>query len=190
MRILGIDPGSLRTGYGAIDVEGRQLTCVAVGVVAPPAGLVLSSRLTFIAARLAELARDLAPELIAIETIFTARSARSALVLGQARGAALVGVGSCGAPVVEVAPATVKSMVAGHGRASKAQVARAVRDLLHLTTRVGADASDALAIALSAAFHRPPPGATAPRLRVRRVSARDAWTEELRREAQTARRGR
>jgi crossover junction endodeoxyribonuclease RuvC len=189
MRILGIDPGSLRTGYGAIEVAGRVLHVVAYGVVAPPAGMALGGRLTFIAAQLAELTRDLAPELIAVESIFTARSARAALVLGQARGAALVGVGSSGAPVVEVAPAAVKALVAGHGRASKAQVARAVRDLLQLTTKIGTDASDALAIALSAALHRPAPGATVPRLRVRRVSARDAWTEELRREAQTARRG-
>ncbi|MBN2358703.1 MAG: crossover junction endodeoxyribonuclease RuvC [Deltaproteobacteria bacterium] len=188
MRILGIDPGSLRTGYGAIDVDGRALTAVAYGTVAPPAGLALGARLTFIAAQLAELARDLRPELIAIESLFTARSPRAALVLGQARGAALVGVGSSGAPVVEMAPAAVKSAVAGHGRAPKAQVARAVRELLQLSGKIGADASDALAIALSAAFRRPAPGATEPRLRVRRVSARDAWTEELRREARAARR--
>jgi hypothetical protein len=91
--------------------------------------------------------------------------------------------------VFEVAPSRVKSLVAGHGRASKAQVARSVRDRLGLSGRISADASDALAIALAAIFAPPDLSSGAPRLRVRRVSARDAWTEELRHLAR-ARRGR
>jgi crossover junction endodeoxyribonuclease RuvC len=91
----------------------------------------------------------------------------------------LVAVGSLKAPVVEIAPTSVKSSVAGNGRASKATVARRVRDLLDIKIRLAADATDALAIALGAAFQMPPPGATAPRLRVRRVSARQAWNAEL-----------
>lgn len=180
MRILGVDPGSLRTGYGVIDVGDRRLEVVAFGVVAPPAGLELCDRLTHIAAELSAITRLHAPEAIAIESVFTARSPRSALVLGQARGAAMVAVGSVGKPVFEVAPARVKSLVAGHGRASKTTVSRCVRDLLKITGKLGSDASDALAIALSVAFQIPPRGATVPPVRVRRVSARKAWNDQLR----------
>ncbi|MFH1809144.1 MAG: crossover junction endodeoxyribonuclease RuvC [Pseudomonadota bacterium] len=180
MRILGVDPGSLHTGYGVIDVAQGSVVPVDAGVIAPPAGLELVDRLTFIASQLAEVARAAAPDVVAIENIFTARSPRSALVLGQARGAAMVAVGSLGVPVVEVAPSRVKSLVAGHGRAGKTQVARAVRQILHLEGKLPVDASDALAIALSVAFHLPGPGATLPRVRVRKQSAREAWNQELR----------
>ncbi len=189
MRILGIDPGSLHTGYGVIDVAPGSLVHVDAGVIAPPAGVELVDRLTYIAGNLAELAGKAAPDVVAIENIFTARSPRSALVLGQARGAALAGIGSLGVPVVEVAPSRVKSLVAGHGRASKAAVARAVKTLLHIEGRMAADATDALAIALSVAFHMPPPGATVPRLRVRKVSARKAWDQELKSRARSQRKG-
>jgi crossover junction endodeoxyribonuclease RuvC len=187
MRIFGIDPGSLRTGFGIIDAEGRDLKVVAYGVVAPPAGTVLGDRLIYIAAQLAELSQLHAPDVVAIENIFAGRSPRSALVLGQARGAAIVGVGTVGAPLVEVAPTRIKSLVAGHGRASKAEVTRGVRALLKIEDKLQADASDALAIALSVVFHMPGPGATEPRLRVRRVPARQAWAEELKRRARQQR---
>lgn len=179
MRILGIDPGSLHTGYGIIDVGPGSLQLVDYGVLSPRAGQELVTRLTFIAGQLSEVARQAQPDLVAIENIFTARSPRSALVLGQARGAALVAVGALGVQVVEVTPSQVKSLVAGHGRASKPVVARAVKSLLRIDGRMPADASDALAIALSVAFHQPPPGATLPRLRVRKVSARAAWDKVL-----------
>lgn len=180
MRILGIDPGSLRTGYGVINTEQKHLEVVDYGVVAPPAGAVLYQRLTYIASQMAEIAIAHKPDAIAIENVFAGRSPRAALVLGQARGAALAGVGSLGVPVFEVAPTRVKSLVAGSGRAPKAQVKRCVKDLLGIKGRLPVDASDALAVGLSLAFHIPEPGATVPKLRVRRVSARDAWSEELR----------
>lgn len=179
MRILGIDPGSLHTGYGIIDVDPERLIAVDYGVLSPRAGQELVERLTFIAGQLSEIAAKAKPDLIAIENIFTARSPRSALVLGQARGAALVAVGALQVPVVEVAPTKVKSLVAGHGRAAKPAVARAVKSLLNIKERMPADASDALAIALSVAFQQPPPGASLPRLRVRKVSARQAWDKVL-----------
>jgi crossover junction endodeoxyribonuclease RuvC len=147
VRILGIDPGSRATGYGVVEVEGSRLTRVDGGVIRPGAQLV-SKRLACIVATLEDVIRRTVPESSALESVFTARNPRSALLLGQARGAALVACGLAGLPTAEYAPAQVKRAVVGYGAAGKEQVQRMVQRLLALASPPAADEADALAVAL------------------------------------------
>jgi len=145
-RILGLDPGSLRTGFGVIDCEAGNLRIVAQGCIAT-AGGALADRLRVIHARVAELIAQHAPREVAIERVFLSKNADSALKLGQARGAALAAVPqSLG--VHEYAPRAIKLAVVGVGGAEKSQVAHMVRQLLRVDMRLGADAADALAVAI------------------------------------------
>jgi crossover junction endodeoxyribonuclease RuvC len=147
VRILGIDPGSRATGYGVVEVEGSRLARVAGGVIRPGAEL-LSERLACIASTLDGVVERTAPRSAALESVFAARNPRSALMLGQARGAALVACGLAGLPTAEYAPAQVKRAVVGYGAASKEQVQRMVQRLLGLASPPPADEADALAVAL------------------------------------------
>jgi crossover junction endodeoxyribonuclease RuvC len=153
VRILGIDPGSRTTGYGVIDADGRTLRCVECGVVQAPAGLPLEKRLAMILKGLLEVVEELAPQVAAVEDIFHAVNARSALALGQARGVALAAVAMTGIVVHAYPPAVVKKAVTGRGRASKEQVGRMVRLLVGLRREPRVDAADALAVAIAHA-HR------------------------------------
>jgi len=145
-RILGLDPGSLRTGYGIIDCNAGQLRIVAQGCIAT-AGGPLADRLRTIHARVAELIAQHAPQEIAVERVFLSKNADSALKLGQARGAALAAV-PLSMSVHEYAPRTIKLAVVGAGSAEKLQVAHMVKQLLRVDMRLGADAADALAVAI------------------------------------------
>jgi crossover junction endodeoxyribonuclease RuvC len=152
VRILGLDPGSRRTGFGVIECRGPQLLMVAQGclnVSQAPA----TARLRLIFERLRELLLHHAPAEVAIERVFVSRNPDSALKLGQARGAALCAIPP-GIPVYEYAPRAVKLAVVGSGAAEKFQVARMVHALLRLTDRPGADAADALAVAVCHAHTR------------------------------------
>ncbi len=151
-RILGLDPGSLRTGFGVIDCSGGSLTIVAQGCIAT-AGGPLADRLRIIHARVAELIALHRPEEVAVERVFLSKNADSALKLGQARGAALAAVPAT-LGVHEYAPRAVKLAVVGVGAAEKTQVAHMVKQLLRLDLRLGADAADALAIAICHANNR------------------------------------
>jgi len=145
-RILGLDPGSLRTGFGVIDCERGNLRIVAQGCIAT-AGGPLADRLRIIHARVAELIALHAPQEIAVERVFLSKNADSALKLGQARGAALAAVPqSLG--VHEYAPRAIKLAVVGVGGAEKTQVAHMVKQLLRIELRLAADAADALAVAI------------------------------------------
>jgi crossover junction endodeoxyribonuclease RuvC len=145
-RILGLDPGSLRTGFGIIDCERGNLRIVAQGCIATSGGP-LADRLRTIHARVTELIALHAPQEIAVERVFLAKNADSALKLGQARGAALAAVPqSLG--VHEYAPRAIKLAVVGVGGAEKAQVAHMVKQLLRIDLRLAADAADALAVAI------------------------------------------
>jgi len=148
-RLLGIDPGSRRTGWGIIDASGSRMQHVAHGVLAPPAALPLAERLETIFAGLEGVIERWQPEQAAIEQVFSARGVRSALVLGQARGVALLALQRAGLEIGEYAPAAIKLAVAGHGRAGKEQLATMAGRLLG-TRLQGAsdDATDALAIAI------------------------------------------
>lgn len=148
MRILGIDPGSVITGYGLIDVDGGTQTHVASGAI----------RLKFkeIAPRLVLLQREMAaliecyrPDVCAIESLFVHKNPNSALKLGQARGVALCTVASAAIPLFEYAPRLVKLTVSGQGGADKEQIQTVIRSLFALEGKIQPDQADALAIALT-----------------------------------------
>jgi len=147
MRILGIDPGSNVTGFGVIDSDGRQSRHVASGVIRVR-GETLAERLGFIFAAVEQVVADHAPECMAVEEIFMARNAASALKLGQARGAAICAGARAGLPFSAYAATTVKQALVGTGRADKEQVQHMVRLLLGLREAMVTDASDALAVAI------------------------------------------
>lgn len=151
MLAFGIDPGSRRTGYGAVRVEGSRLLHVASGVIRLDEDAPLSVRLAALFEQLTGLLAEVAPERVFLESVFHHKSAQSALVLGQARGVALLVAARTGRPVGEVSPAEVKKAVTGSGRATKEQVQEMVRALLGLQDRAPADASDALAVAVAGA---------------------------------------
>lgn len=153
LRILGIDPGSRTTGYGLIEVEGAHSCHLAHGCIRCEAGE-LSDRLLRIHQALAEVIALHGPAEVAIESVFVNRNASSALVLGQARGAAILAVAGAGLKLSEYAPAQVKSAVVGHGRAEKAQIQHMICMLLKLEQAPPADAADALAVAICHAHLR------------------------------------
>ncbi|APZ43386.1 crossover junction endodeoxyribonuclease RuvC [Acidihalobacter ferrooxydans] len=147
MRILGIDPGSRVTGYGVIDSDGRSSRHVASGCIRLGAGE-LPPRLGRIFTEVGDLVAEYAPQALAVEKVFMAKNAASALVLGHARGAAMTACVQAGLEVFEYAPRAVKLAVVGSGAADKAQVQHMMRMLLGLTRAPAADAADALAVAL------------------------------------------
>jgi crossover junction endodeoxyribonuclease RuvC len=148
---FGIDPGSQRTGWGAIRVEGSSFRCIDSGVIRMDASLDLSARLDRIFRELGEALARCAPDRIFLEAIFHHKSAQSALVLGHARGVALLAAHARACPIGEITPAEVKKAVTGKGQAEKHQMQEMVRVLLGLDTRAPQDASDALAIAIAGA---------------------------------------
>jgi len=154
LRILGLDPGSRRTGYGVIERRGADWVHVAHGCVTVAAAEeFLPERLRVIFESLRELIARHGPGEVAIERVFVNRNVDSALKLGQARGAALCAVPK-GLPVFEYAPRAIKLALVGSGAAEKVQVAHMIRTLLGLQGRIGPDASDALAVAVCHAHSR------------------------------------
>jgi crossover junction endodeoxyribonuclease RuvC len=150
--ILGIDPGSLHTGYGLVEKRGSALTPVDAGRFSCPRDLDLPRRLAHLSARLGEMIDRHPPDLAVLETPFHGMNARSLIVLAQARGALLAVVAGRGIEICEYSPAEVKSAVTGNGRADKDQVARMVRLLLSARGEGWAsDATDALALAICCA---------------------------------------
>jgi crossover junction endodeoxyribonuclease RuvC len=146
VRVLGLDPGSRRTGYAVVECRGTVLSAVVHGCLnvaaAPPA-----ARLRRIFAGLQALLAEHQPVEVAVERVFMSRNVDSALKLGQARGAALCAIPE-GVPVFEYAPRAIKLAVVGSGAAEKFQVAHMMRALLALGELPGADAADALAVAV------------------------------------------
>lgn len=147
LRILGIDPGSAVTGYGILERDASGLRHVAHGTLRPRGGT-LASRLGQLHRDVAEIIARHQPDVAAVEQVFVAASARSALVLGQARGAVLAALAGGDLPVSEYAAAQTKQAVTGSGRASKRQVQTMVQRLLALEGRPATDACDALAAAI------------------------------------------
>ncbi len=152
--ILGIDPGSRVTGYGIVRAEGSQNHYVASGCIRTSRGADLADRLLEIGDGLAQIVREHAPEEAAIERVFMARNAESALKLGQARGAAILVARQHGLSVAEYEARKVKQAVVGTGAADKAQVQHMIRLLLGLAATPQEDAADALAIAVCHAHTR------------------------------------
>jgi crossover junction endodeoxyribonuclease RuvC len=156
MIVLGVDPGSLRTGYGAVETDGRRHRLVDMGALAPGQRLSLPEKLRHIHAGVAALLERLRPDVLAVEDVFHSANTRTALVLGHVRGVVLLAGAQAGIPVFEYPPATVKQQVTGFGRAEKAQVAYMVTRMLALPGDAPpGDATDALAVALCLACLRP-----------------------------------
>jgi len=148
MRILGIDPGSAATGFGVVDSEAGKLTHVAHGTLRPSPRSSMAERLHYLHQAISEAILAHAPDIAVIEQVFVSANARSALVLGQARGVALAAVGAGGPVVVEYSASRIKLAVTGNGRAGKSQVQNMVRRLLALDRAPARDAADALAAAI------------------------------------------
>jgi len=148
MRVLGIDPGSRITGYGIAEKIGNRLVHIDNGAIITDKAGDFPNRLKAIYEGLAHVIATYVPDAVAVEQIFLAHNAQSALKLGQARGAAIVAGVNAGLPVFEYTAVQVKQAVVGHGHASKDQVQQMVRILLHLPEIAQADASDALAVAI------------------------------------------
>lgn len=160
MIILGLDPGSERTGYGVVGVQGRKVERIDHGVVRVSDRLALCDRLYRIHDAVRLLIEEHRPVVVAVESIFHSHNARSALVLGHARGVILLAAAQSQIPVREYSPATVKAQVCGNGRAEKSQVAFMVTRHLALAADLPpGDAADALAVALCGAWA--PPGEVA-----------------------------
>jgi crossover junction endodeoxyribonuclease RuvC len=149
VRIVGIDPGSERTGYGCVETDGRRHRLVTCGAITAVAGDAFPTRLARIHRELAALLTKTRPDCVAVESVFHAVNARSALKLGHARGVALLAAVEAGCPIVEYTPAEVKRAVVGYGRAEKRQVQQMIKLLLGLAQPpTPYDASDALAVAI------------------------------------------
>ena len=149
MRILGLDPGSRVCGYGVIDEHDGELRYVECGVLTAPEQRSMEERLGELARGLREVIGELAPAIVAVEDVFTHQNPRSALALAQARGMALAVIGLAGLRVASYPPALVKKAVTGSGSAGKEQIGRMVQALIGLRTLPRADASDALAVAIT-----------------------------------------
>lgn len=153
MRLIGLDPSLVQTGWGIIDVQGRDLSFVASGAIRTRPRDTMAERLSVIDAELGAVLASHEPDEAALEQVFGNRNPRSTLALGQARGAVIVAVARCRLPVHEYAATTVKQAVTGHGHASKEQVATLVRMQLPRSKAETHDASDALAVAICHANH-------------------------------------
>jgi crossover junction endodeoxyribonuclease RuvC len=154
MRILGIDCGTNRTGYGVIDSDGARHKLVEAGVIRTGAKERLEKKLLEIGLALREVMARHRPDAAAVESVFYAVNAKTAIKLAHVRGAALLVVAETGVELGEYSPAEVKTSVVGYGRAEKEQVKLMVRSILGLDEVIASsDASDALAVAICHATH-------------------------------------
>lgn len=154
IRIIGIDPGLRKTGWGVISCAGHRLSHIAHGTLKSTAKRGLAERLLELHSGLHAVLRDLSPHEAAVEQTFVNKDASATLKLGAARGAILVVPASLGLPVAEYAPNAVKKSVVGAGHAGKAQIQMMVATLLPRCGEMSEDEADALAIAITHAHHR------------------------------------
>jgi crossover junction endodeoxyribonuclease RuvC len=158
VKIFGIDPGSDRTGYGCIETDGTRHTIVICGAIKTPALGTFPEKLLAIHTQLARLIAECRPDGVAIENLFHAVNARSALKLGHARGVAMLAAVEAGVPIFEYTPAAIKRAVVGYGRADKQQVQQLVKIILGLAAVPSPhDAADALAVAICHVNSQPSP---------------------------------
>lgn len=154
IRILGIDPGLRRTGWGVISCEGTRISHVANGTAKTDNTLSLSDRLLQLHKQLSAVLSEWTPDEAAVEETFVNKDARATLKLGQARGIALLVPAAAGLSVSEYAPNMVKKSVVGAGHAHKDQIGAMINILLPQCKPDSADAADALAVAITHAHHR------------------------------------
>lgn len=155
MRVLGIDPGLERTGWGIIESEGSRLSFIAAGVIRSKPTETMAVRLCRIDRELSQILETYRPDTAAIEETFVNKNANSSLKLGQARGVAILAPARCGLEVAEYAANTVKKSVVGAGHAAKDQIGMMIKVLLPTSGDLAADAADALAVAICHAHHNP-----------------------------------
>jgi crossover junction endodeoxyribonuclease RuvC len=149
VKIFGIDPGSDRTGYGCVETDGSRHRVVVSGAIASAPGASFPEKLLKIHTGLTALLAECRPDCVAIENIFFANNARSALKLGHARGVAMLAAIEAGLPVAEYTPAEIKRAVVGYGRAEKHQIQQMMKLVLGLDEIPSPhDAADALAVAI------------------------------------------
>jgi crossover junction endodeoxyribonuclease RuvC len=154
IRILGIDPGLRRTGWGLVEIEGNRLSFIACGSVATDDRAMLASRLLAIYEGLVCVVDEFRPDEAAVEATFVNKDAAATLKLGQARGIAMLVPAKTGVPVAEYAPNLVKKTIVGTGHGDKAQVRMMIGVLLPKADPRSEDAADALAVAVTHAHHR------------------------------------
>ena len=154
MRVLGIDCGTERTGYGVIESDGREHRMLAAGVIRTQPRDPLETRLLAIGRGLREVIGKYSPECAAVEDVFHAVNAKTVIKLAHARGVALLAIAEAGIPLGNYSPLEVKRSIVGYGRAEKEQVQMMVRSLLGLDANIASqDASDAVAVAICHANH-------------------------------------
>ena len=153
MRVLGVDPGTIRTGWGVVDCDGRSLRRVESGVIAAGRGE-LPARLALVYSGLAAIITRLRPEIVSLERNFLATNVQSAFRLGEARGVAMAAAAAAGVALCEYTPATIKKTVVGHGRADKAGMQAAIARMFALSVLPREDEADALAAAVCHGLRR------------------------------------
>jgi crossover junction endodeoxyribonuclease RuvC len=154
IRILGIDPGLRRTGWGVVTIDGNRLSFLACGSLMTDDAALLATRLVAIHDGLRRVVEDYAPDEAAVEATFVNKDATATLKLGQARGIAMLVPAAAGLPVAEYAPNLVKKTIVGAGHSEKVQIRMMVKVLLPKADPKTDDAADALAIAVCHAHHR------------------------------------
>ncbi len=155
MRILGVDPGLRRTGFGVVDTQGNRLQYVASGTIVVPSHAPLPERLKVILDNLREVVRQTQPDVAALEIVFVNTNPQSTLLLGQARGAAMCALADSDLKVHEYTALQIKKSVVGHGKSAKEQVQMMVQQLLALDGLPAPDPADALACAICHAHTTP-----------------------------------
>lgn len=148
MLVLGVDPGSVVTGYGLIEKKQNQMSCIHAGAISSSNKVPFFQRIHKIYQSMVEIMGRYRPQEMAIEDVFFSKNVKSALKLGHARGAVLIAAVQSGVEIFEYAPLEIKQSVVGYGRATKEQVRSMVRVILKLETKLNLDTSDALATAI------------------------------------------
>ncbi len=152
MKVLGIDPGTVVTGYGIVDGSGaggtKKLVCLCEGTIRTTPKAPLAVRLLEISSAIDKVIEEYAPDCASVESVFYAKNVKSAITLGHARGVVLTSAARGGLSVYEHSPSTLKQSVVGYGNATKEQVQKMVKTLLNMSTTPKADAADALAAAI------------------------------------------
>ncbi|NLD37526.1 MAG: crossover junction endodeoxyribonuclease RuvC [Desulfatiglans sp.] len=148
MLVLGVDPGSITTGYGIVRKNNNLFTCITSGAIESSGDVPFYDRIFKIFEKMVELMELYKPDEMAIEDVFFAKNVKSSLKLGHARGAALIAAVKCNVKIYEYTPLEIKQSVVGYGRATKEQVSSMVRMILNLPSIKRADTTDALAAAI------------------------------------------
>jgi len=148
MLVLGVDPGSIATGYGLVEKNNNQMSCIHAGAISSSSKIPFFQRIHKIYQSMVEIMDRYKPQEMAIEDVFFAKNVKSALKIGHARGAVLIAAVQSGVKIFEYTPLEIKQSVVGYGRATKEQVRSMVQVILKLDTKLNLDTSDALATAI------------------------------------------